>query len=78
MIWIEHRQGEAIPECLYYDDWQTDKDDIGRTPLLIWFKWRPKEAIPQELYYPGWKNDKHKYEYKHEYEYGDEMSSSSS
>ena len=26
MTWIFWRRGEDIPDCLYYDGWQTDKN----------------------------------------------------
>lgn len=29
MLWIKCRQGENIPSELYYDGWQTDKNNEG-------------------------------------------------
>ena len=46
MIWIDRRYNEAIPECLYYEGWITDKDSYGQTPLMIWVKNRKGETIP--------------------------------
>ena len=46
MYWIEYRRGESIPDCLYYDGWQTDKDEDEQTPLMFWIKHRRCEAIP--------------------------------
>ena len=53
MIWVEHREGEAIPEELYYDDYQTDKNEDGETALMIWIEYRYGDDIPQGLLYPG-------------------------
>ena len=58
MYWIKYRRGEAIPKELYYLNCQTDKDDDGRTPLMIWIEECPDEAIPQELYYEGYQTDR--------------------
>ena len=60
MIWIEHRQGEPIPQELFYDGCQTNKDIHGRTPLMIWIEHRKGEAIPKELYYDGYQSNKDK------------------
>lgn len=46
MSWIENRENEAIPECLIYDNYPTDKDKNGHTPLMLWIEKRPNEAIP--------------------------------
>lgn len=29
MVWIEERPDEAIPECLYYEGYQTDRNEDG-------------------------------------------------
>ena len=57
MAWIKHRHGEAIPQELYYPDYQTDEDSEHQKPLMIWIEYRKGEAIPQELYYPGCQTD---------------------
>ncbi len=49
MLWIEKRKGEPIPKELYYEGYKTDRDNEGRTPLMLWINWRYNEAIPQEL-----------------------------
>ena len=46
MQWIAKRQGEAIPDCLYYDNYRTDRDVYHRTPLMLWIKHREGEDIP--------------------------------
>ena len=38
MLWIETRRGEDIPQELFYDGWQTDKDKSGQTPLMMWIE----------------------------------------
>ena len=38
MTWIAWRKGEAIPQELYYQDYQTDKDEDGQTPLMYWIE----------------------------------------
>ena len=57
MYWIEYRYDEAIPQELYYDGYQTDRDSDGQTPLMYWIKYRQNEDIPQELYYDNWQAD---------------------
>ena len=52
MSWIKYRPNEPIPEELYYDGWQTDRDFDNRTPLILWIGCRD-EDIPKELYYDG-------------------------
>ncbi len=37
---------EAIPEELYYPNYQTDKDEYGQTPLMLWIEYRRRENIP--------------------------------
>ena len=46
MFWIRERQGEAIPECLYYDGGQTDRNHLGYTPLMMWIDYRKGKFIP--------------------------------
>ena len=59
MIWIEHREYEAIPDYLLYNGWKTNKDEeFGYTPLMCWIERRRNEAIPECLYYEGWQTDK--------------------
>ena len=47
MLWIEHRECETIPDCLFYDGYQTDKNNRAETPLMCWIKYRPNEPIPE-------------------------------
>lgn len=54
MLWIEERRGEDIPQDLYYPNYELDKDDDGRTPLMLWIKNRRYKAIPGDMKYPGW------------------------
>ena len=42
MIWIEYNVDEPIPEQLYYDGYQTDREACGHTPLMLWIKDRHK------------------------------------
>ena len=58
MIWIECRHDEAIPEELYYDGYQTDKNSNGQTPLMMWIEERHSEDIPEDFYYDGYRTDK--------------------
>ena len=55
MLWIEFSVNDDIPEKLFYDGYQSDKDELGRTPLMIWieFQYRIKE-IPKCLLYQGY------------------------
>ena len=46
---------------MYYEGYQTDKDDDDRTPLMLWIFCRRYEAIPEELYYPNYQTDKDEY-----------------
>ena len=47
VLWIEYRHGEVIPKELYYDGWQTYKDDYFEyTPLMTWIENRRGEDIP--------------------------------
>ena len=46
MWWIEWRQNEAIPDCLYYPDYQTDRNKNGETALMLWVESRYEEDIP--------------------------------
>lgn len=39
MMWIAERSGKDIPDCLFYDGWQTDRDIDGQTPLILWINW---------------------------------------
>ncbi len=48
MCWIEYRPGEDIPKELYYDGYQTDKDNYGWSPLMFWIIYRPGEAGDQQ------------------------------
>ena len=59
MLWIRECS-EDIPQELYYDDYQMDKDKDGNTPLMMWIMARHNEDIPQELLYPGWQCDRNK------------------
>lgn len=36
MYWVIYRHNEPIPKELHYDDWQTDRDKSGHTPLMLW------------------------------------------
>ena len=60
MLWIYYREGEPIPEDMYYPDWQSDRDVYGRTPLMLWIYYREGEPIPEDMYYPGWEADRDK------------------
>ena len=51
MIWIESRYEEDIPQDLYYDGYQTDRNKNGETALMLWIESRYGENIPQELLY---------------------------
>ena len=46
MLWIKEGRGKAIPQDLYYPNCQTDKDNRGRTPLMLWVEHREDEDIP--------------------------------
>lgn len=46
-----------IPENLYYDNWQTDKDDFDQTPLMIWIEYNVDDPIPEQLFYDGYQTD---------------------
>ena len=52
MLWIRHRQGEPIPKCLLYDGCELDRDNKGKTPLMLWVENRDG-PIPEKLHYPG-------------------------
>lgn len=61
MEWIENHQkydGEKIPEQLFYDGYQTDKNKYNETPLILWITYRTNKPIPEELYYEGCQTDK--------------------
>ena len=60
MLWIENREDEAIPDCLFYEGYQTDKNKDGQTPLMLWIENRDEEDIPYQLYYPKCELDKDK------------------
>lgn len=47
-----------IPAQLFYDNWQTDKDDFDQTPLMIWIEYNVDDPIPKELYYDGYQTDR--------------------
>ena len=49
MIWIGYRRGEAIPQSMLYPDYQTDRNRIGQTPLMLWRIYREDEPIPEQL-----------------------------
>ena len=49
MLWIRNREGETIPQELFYEGWITDKNKNGNTALMIWVEWREDEAIPECL-----------------------------
>lgn len=54
MEWIEKYEKydvDVIPEQLFYDGYQTDKDKNGYTPLILWIIYRRNKPIPEELYY---------------------------
>lgn len=38
---------------MFYDGYQTDKDDYGYTPLMEWIIEHKDEDIPKEMYYDG-------------------------
>lgn len=61
MAWIIRRKSKPIPKELYYDVCQTDRNEYGRTPLMLWVKHRPGEDIPNELLYDGYKTDRDNY-----------------
>ena len=46
MLWIEERRNEAIPECLYYEGWETDRNASSQTPLMMWINYRHRGDIP--------------------------------
>lgn len=52
MLWIEYCNKD-IPKELYYDGYQTDKNDDGDTPLMMWIEYRDDD-IPKELLYPDY------------------------
>lgn len=59
MLWLEYRYKEPIPQEMYYDDWQRDKNDNGETALMLWIKYHhPREDIPKDFYYEGCQKDK--------------------
>lgn len=35
MLWLVFRKGEPIPDDIFYDDWMTDVNDDGETPLIM-------------------------------------------
>ena len=37
---IENNRNENIPQKLYYEGCQTDKDKYGKTPLMLWIRYR--------------------------------------
>ena len=47
MLWIKYRRGKDIPQDLLYDGWQTDKNKIGQTPLMIRIEHHYGKDIPQ-------------------------------
>ena len=49
MIWIDHHRDEDIPQQLFYDGWQTDKDKDGRIPLRIWIDRNGGGSISRSL-----------------------------
>ena len=52
MEWIkEHPQRKKIPKELYYNGYQTDKDELGRTPLMLWKQYHKGIDIPKKFYY---------------------------
>ncbi len=53
-MFIKYRPGEAIPEKMYYDDYQKYVSDDS--PILLWIMHRKGEPIPHQLYYTP--NDK--------------------
>ena len=54
MLWLEYRYKEPIPEHLFYDGWQRDKNANQEPPLMLWIKWHhPREDIPNDYYYAG-------------------------
>ena len=64
MLWLEYRYKEPIPEHLFYDGWQRDKNANQEPPLMLWIKWHhPREDIPNDYYYAGCQTDKN-YVYK--------------
>ena len=59
MEWIKNNpQRKRIPKELYYDDYQTDRDEFGNTPLMLWIQWHKGIDIPKKLYYKGYQTDK--------------------
>ena len=54
MYWIIYRKNESIPEDMKYPNWQRDKDERQRSPIMYWIQYRRNEPIPEELKYPGW------------------------
>ena len=54
MLWIQyHYKHENIPEQLFYDGYQIDKNNDDKTSLMLWIEHRPNEDIPKKLYYDG-------------------------
>lgn len=53
MLWIQYRKNKDIPEDLYYDHCNTDKDNYNQTPLMLWKEYRPMKNHPLELMYPS-------------------------
>ena len=51
MLWIRFCPNEPISQELYYEGYQTDRDENRETPLFYWIKYRLDETIPQEMYY---------------------------
>ncbi len=47
MLWIEHSEDDYLPDCLFYDGYQTDKNNRAETPLMCWIKYRPNKPIPE-------------------------------
>lgn len=58
MLWIEFSVNYDIPEELFYDGYQSDKNISNETPLMIWVRSRPRENIPEKLFYEGYQSDK--------------------
>ena len=57
MFWIKYCT-EPIPEDMKYPNWQTDRNWLEYTPLMLWIDCRYDEPIPEELKYPGWQTDR--------------------
>lgn len=63
MRWIEcEYQREDIPECLFYDGYQIDKDDEDKTALMLWIQYHKNMNMPEKLFYKNWWIDKDGYD----------------